>query len=297
MNASVFKLAASAAALSAGLFAATSAYADPVAEFSVNHTVLSGQVGCPGAPAAGCGGVFPGAGADFRANQITGNASTLITDNTATGGSISATGWINLTGFTLNNNSIGQAITLLGSQYDLWGEFSYTLVPVTGAFGVINSSYTVTNLTFSLYGMTDPNALLLGTPGANIVFTSANAATNTAATVNVLTGTRQLLGTATSVAGVAGINNEGGAFFNSTVQYQNTALGDQFFVDPVPFYNMAFDQFNNTQQGLQIVDNRIAITQSTGSIDFTRPLPEPGSLALVGLAIAGLGFAGRRRAK
>lgn len=81
--------------------------------------------------------------------------------------------------------------------------------------------------------------------------------------------------------------------FGTSVTFQLTAAGSQFFIDPIPFYNLSFQsgQLNNFTPTQEVRIN--------GSLDvvFDSRIPEPGTLALLGLAFAGLGIATRRKSK
>ena len=75
--------------------------------------------------------------------------------------------------------------------------------------------------------------------------------------------------------------------------------GINFFVNPVPFYPLAFNAFNNTGNSLsgRIGDN-LAVLQSVGAVSFGgAAVPEPSSIALVGIATLALSLSGRRRRK
>ena len=80
--------------------------------------------------------------------------------------------------------------------------------------------------------------------------------------------------------------------FGTTTSVALTAFGSTFFVDPVPFYNLAFEsgQLNNfTPSGTQTIN---------GSLDVVfGNVPEPSTLALMGLGMAGLGIMRRRKQK
>jgi hypothetical protein len=74
-----------------------------------------------------------------------------------------------------------------------------------------------------------------------------------------------------------------GSFGQSTT-FNLTPAGSNFFTLPVPFYNLSFQsgQFNNFQvAGTQVIN---------GSLDAVFQTPEPGTMALLGLALLGFGL-------
>lgn len=227
--------------------------------------------------------VVGGPASPFQANTLSGTASTLLTLDPTTN-TVQGSGYIAMTAFNLDSVPLSPNVTGLNTAYDLYTTFSYTTSLTSGTFGEPGSTYDVTSLTYNLWA---------ADPAGSTTFTPANADGTPATAVN---GAAQLVGTGTLIEGTAGFNALGGASFNSTNTYVNTAFGSTFFTAPVPFFDISFDEFNNTTQGFTRNGNFIALNSAAGTIDFNRTsVPEPATLALVGIAMLGIGASTRKR--
>lgn len=275
-------LAAAASALVLA-FAAPAMAADTAPVFTINTNSILGA----------------GNGSIFQANQILGTSSELLrtVGNTHTGN-----GYLAFTSFALNAE--GVAGTGILDKYKLYATFQVADVLQSGVINQSNSINTVTRLDFQVYA----------DPARDTTFTRANASTNTDASANDIGMNDILLGVGSLISGVDGFDALGGAYFNSIETFAvcsgagvgniqgkivpvpacTTAQGSGFFAAPIPFYGLAFDAFNNSTQGVSQVGNLVSINQASGTIDFNR-IPEPGSLALLGLGLMGIGATLRRR--
>ena len=226
-------------------------------------------------------GITADADTTFVADKITGGYSeqlALFGDNT-----FLSTAYVNFGTITALEGSVNISPTYLDSRggFGLYAIFNSAgtyagnvFTGSTGSFDLYIDADSDTGLNFSFSGLTPITTSTNTTDDYKIGFST-----------NFVTG-----------SGIAG-----GNFKFDFTDFELTTAGADFFIAPEEFHKNVrltgdFDELPGAFTPLLVGDQLVGQSFiTTGDVSAVFVVPEPGSLALLGLGLAGLGFAQRRR--